>query len=275
MPTVQEVLKQTGLTDEEIGKLDPKIITGFTQVVSTAAQTLEQAELAKRAQADQWDKEISPALDKWANDSANLSAERDYYKTLAEKAKEGGFVPAAAPFTPPNPAPGNRGADGKFVAGAGDVPGSPKFVEGLRNELGGAFAFVADTSWKYRSLFGTEMPDSPTVLIREATAQRMSPSEWAAKKYNFAAKETEIKAAEQKKHDDAIRAEQKAQSDKEWAERVGNNPDVRQAQVSKFSTLEKAVKSGERPDPLKSTREQRHVQTGQIIRKEIAEQTVQ
>lgn len=266
MPTVAEILKSSGMTDEQITALDAKATGAFTQILSTADQTLAAAELANRSVKDTLANEINPALDKWANDSATLTAERDYYKTLAEKAKEGGFTPGAEPFKP-----AARTADGKFVAGANPVPGSPDFVSNLRKEAGAAIGSMLDLTWKYQSLYGTPMPDSPTVLISEATAQRMDPIAYAAKKYDFAGKENAIKAEAQKKHDDGIRAEQKATSDKEWAEKVGNNPNIRQAEVSKFSVLNKAVKANERPDPLKMSPEQRHASTRAAIHKDIAQ----
>ncbi|MGC1416774.1 MAG: hypothetical protein WA817_15925 [Candidatus Acidiferrum sp.] len=275
MPTVQEVLKSTGLTDEQISALDPKIVTGVTQVLSTATQTLEQAELAKRANEELYEKEISPALVNWASKEANLNAELSYYKTLAEKAKTGGFIAEAAPFTPTAPVAG-RDASGKFVPGANPVPGSPGFEQKLRDDIGGAFSFAADTTWKYRQLFGTEMPDSPTAIIREAAAAHMSPSEFAAKKYDFAGREKAAAEQKQKEHDEAIRKEAVAQVTKEFTERTGSNPMIRQAEVSRFTDVAKAVKSGERKDPLTMTREQRHGVTRQAIQKEIAaNETVQ
>ncbi len=275
MPTVNEILKASGLSDEQIAAIDAKVVTGLTQVVSTADQTLEQAELAKRAQQQQYDTEIAPALDKWANDSAAAATKIAAYEAALKAAKEGGFqIPEILTQATSPTAAGTRGPDGKFVAGAGEVPGSPKFVENLRNEAAVAVLGIADLNWKYQTLFGKPMPDSPSILIREANAQRLDPVVYAAKKYDFAGRESTIKAEEQKKRDDAIRAEVSAAKDKEWAEKVGNNPMIRQAEASKFSTLDKAVKAGERPDPLKMNREQRHAATSQVIRKEIAE-TVQ
>lgn len=266
MPTVQEVLKESGWTDEEVKALDASKMSGLTKVVSTAQQALEAAELEKRSTLQKWDEEINPALNKWAIDSTNLTAERDYYKTIADKAKEGGFIPADVPFTPPTA----RAADGKFVAGANAVPGSPDFVK-LRDDLGAAFAFAADTSHRYRTLYGTEMPDSPTMIIREATQQRMSPAEYAAKKYDFAGKEAQRKADDQKKHDDSIREAAVAEVTKKFAEQGGSNPSIRQAEASKFSTLDKAVKEKSRPDPLLMNREQRHASTRQQFLKEANE----
>lgn len=267
--TVQEVLKQTGLTDDEIKALDPKIVTGLTQVVTSAEQLLSQAELKDRSQRDTYDKEIAPALVNWANEKASLETKMAALEAALKSAKEGGFtVPDI--LTTPAAAAGTRGPDGKFVAGANEVPGSPKLVETIRGEVGAAFSFAADTQWKYRSLFGAEIPDSPTDLIREATAQRMSPSEWAAKKYDFSGKEKAKKEAEQKAHDDAIRKEAADAKDKEWAEKVGSNPMMRQASESRFAEVAKATQKGERKDTMTMTPEQRRQYTREQIHKEIA-----
>ena len=273
MPTVQEVLKATGISDEEIAKMDQKVLEGFTKVVQTAEQAREAAELAQRAQAEQWDTKIAPALDEWGNKEANLTAQVNYYKTLAEKAKEGGFLPASEPFTPP--AAATRGPDGKFVANANPVPGSPDIIKTARDQVGSAIGVLADVQHRYRTLYGKEMPDMPTEFFREAETQHMHPRDYAAKKYGFQEREKQIREEEQKKHDDAIRKEVADSKDKEWAEKIGNNPNIRQAEVSKFSTLDKAVKSGERPDPLKLTREERHAATQKVIQRELASNAVQ
>jgi hypothetical protein len=270
-PTVAEILKASGLTDEEIGKLDAKVAAGFTQVLTAAEQEREKAELAQRSTREIFDKEINPALDNWAMSEANLTAERDYYKTLAEKAKTGGLIPDAAPFkveaTPGSPI---RNADGTFRPSG--TPAPAEEVKKLRDDMGGAFAFLADTSWKYRTLFGSELPDAPTVIIREAAAQRMSPGDYAAKKYNFSGKEQEKREAAQKAHDDAIRKEVAEQKDKEWSEKTANGSPVRQAEVSQFSEVRQAVKEGKRPDPLKMNPQERAAATRQSIRRDIAAQ---
>jgi hypothetical protein len=270
--TVAEILKASGLTDEQIAALDAKVTGAFTQVLSTASQTLEQAENAKRLQAQQYDQDIAPALDKWANDKAAMETKVAAYEAALKAAREGGFqipeiLAPAATVVPGSPTKDPR--TGQFVASG--TPVAADHFKKLQDDIGGAFAFVADTTWKYRSLFGNEMPDSPTVIIRESQAQRMSPADWAAKKYDFAGKEKEKRDAEQKAHDDAIRKEAKDAADREWSEKVGSNPNIRQAEVSRFTEVKNAVKEGTRPDPLKQTREQRHQSTRQAIQKELAE----
>ena len=273
MPSVAEILRASGMSDEEIGKLDAKVTAGLTSVLTTAEQEREKAELAQRAVRETYDREINPALVQWANDKASMDTRLAAYESALKAAKEGGFqVPeilATPVVTPGSPI---RNPDGTFRPSGAPAPVQTLDTNKLRDELGGAFAFLADTSWKYRNLFGTELPDPPTQLIREATAQRMSPADYAAKKYDFAGKERAKRESEQKAHDDAIRKETKEASDKEWSEKIGNNPNVRQAQVSAFSEVRQAVKEGKRADPLKMTPQERAKATRDNIRRDIAEQ---
>lgn len=282
--TVAEILKESGLTDEQITAIDAKALEGLTRVVTSANESQEKAELALRAQREEYDKNIAPALANWADRDTAISTKAAAYETWINKVKESGYLPkeildAMPTFgTPsnPNPNPGTRDTSGRFVAGANPVPGSPGVVEiekKLRDELGGAFAFAADTQHRYRTLYGQEMPDLPTALIREASQNRMSPMEWAAKKYNFAGKEQERVAAAEKAKIDAAVKDAVAAKDKEWAEKVGNNPNVRIPTESQFSSVSKAVAEGKRQDPLKMTPEQRKANTHANIQKEFAEKS--
>lgn len=276
MPTVQEVLKQTGLSDEQITALDPKVITGVTTILSTAQQAEEKAANERRLQAQQYDTEIAPALDKWAQEQAVKDAQIAFYKTQLEGAKKGGFLPADAPLTAPATSDVGRDAGGKFVAGQNPVPGSPQFVADFRKEAGAAIGSMLDLTWKYTALYGKPMPDSPTTLIAEANAQRMDPISYAAKKYDFQGKESAIKAEEAKKFEDGIRKEEREKVTKEITEKLGSNPMLRQAESSRFSSIAAATKKGERPDTMNMTPEQRRDATRQSIHKEIAEhETVQ
>jgi hypothetical protein len=267
-PTVAEVLKSAGMDDTAIAALDAKVIAGFTGVMTTAAAEREAAELAQRATSQMFDNEITPALNAWGTKEANLEAERDYYKTLAGKAKDGGFIAEVPPFKAGEVQPRNTG--GQFVPNA--VPGSPNFAE-LESKVGSALGTLSDLQWTYQTLHGGKvMPDSPTALAAEAAAQKMGILDYAAKKYDFAGKKATIEreateASHKKIRDDAI-----ADRDKYWAERAGSNPNVRPAQASAFAELKKGVTDGTRVDPLKMSREQRHAATAAGIRKDMAEQ---
>jgi hypothetical protein len=282
--TLAEILKETGLSDEQISAIDQKAMDGLTRIVTSANDTLERAEFARRAQHEEYDKNIAPSLAKWADNDAILSTENAALKTWAQKVKDSGYLPAEVVAAMPtfgavsaNPQATStvRGPDGKFVAGANPTPGSPAFVDTkkLEQDLAGAFSFTADTSWNYRRLYGQEMPDSPTALIREAAQQRMSPQDWAAKKYDFAGKEKTAAEAKQKEHDDAIRKAAVEETEKKWAERVGNNPNIRIPQESAFTEVQKAVTAGKRQDPLKMTPEQRKTNTHANIQQEMQERS--
>lgn len=269
-PTVAEVLKSAGLDDAAIAALDAKALAGFTNVLSTAEQERSAAELAQRAANQFYEETITPALNEWGTKEANLAAERDYYKTLALKAKDGGFVAEVPPF---NGGEQQRGEGGKFVPNSNAVPGSPNFQE-FENKVAGAIGNLADLQWKYRTLYGKEMPDSPTALGAEAGAQKMSMADWAAKKYGFADKQAAIEKEAKDKEREAIRKEAIDERDKYYAERQGSNPMLRQGEASRYTEIRKAVTEGKREDPLKMTRDQRHAATAAAIRQDRAE-TVQ
>lgn len=320
MPTVSEILKQTGMTDEQIAALDEKVLSGFTAVVSqaeqdrqaaaTAAAQAEQdrlaakaaqetAELERRSNIEFYETKIVPSLTGWDEEQAKLrneitnhAAEAAYYKTLIDKAKEGGFVPPSTqPFTPavptPNPNP-SRDNNGRFVPGP---TGSPEFkgIEDLRKEVGSAFGIISDIQWKHQSLFNQPMPISPTQLIQEAEQQKLDPMAYASRRFNFQAREQEIAAQKAKEHDAQIAAaamaEEKARQEAELAkvradyeaklksaaESRGNNPDVHAAPgSSKFSEIRRATEEGARPDPLKMNDAERRAATRRTIHEEIS-----
>ena len=143
----------------------------------------------------------------------------------------------------------------------------------LEENLGNAFGTISDLQWKYQSLYGAHMPDSPTALIREAQAQRLPLMDYAARKYNFQTKQQELETKKQKDHDDAIRAEVTAAKDREFAERSsGSNPNlVMPPGSSRYSEVRKAVTEGQRKDPLTLSREERRNSTRSAIHQEIAE----
>jgi hypothetical protein len=168
MPTVQEVLKQSGLTDEQITALDAKAISAFTGVLTTAeqerqaaqqaaakaeqerkaamesvekaeqerkaaAEALEAQEVRKRSNDQFYEESIVPALNNWGNEKTQKDAELAFYKTQLESAKATGFIPTEAPNYQPQPAAAQaapqRDAQGRYIAGAqGGTPGSPTFT---------------------------------------------------------------------------------------------------------------------------------------------------
>jgi hypothetical protein len=256
MPTVHEILKQSGLTDEQIATLDAKAITAFTGVLTTAEQerqaaqeavakaeqerqtvqktqgeieqerqaiaaAKEAAELAKRSNEQFYANEIAPALNNWGNEKVQKDAELAFYRTQLEGAKAAGFIPSEAPaFQPQASGVQPRDQQGRYVAAApGSTPGSPTFtMEDIRNGLGGTLGTLTDIQWKYQRLFNEPLPISPTQLVKEAEAQRLDPAAYAEKRFNFQAREQELVRKTQEEHDAKIRAEAAAPYEQKLAE---------------------------------------------------------
>lgn len=272
MPTVAEILKASGMSDTEIAAIDARVLTSVTTVLTTAQQDREAAELAQRAQREMWDQKVAPALDAWGNEKVSLEAERNFYKTQAEGAKAAGFLPKDVPgyVAPANVDPNaGRGNDGRYVAGSGAVPGSPTYMtkqEGM--------SAVANATWfvsEHMRLHGAPPPDDIETLAVEAERNHLPFRDYVSKKYSFQAKKDEIIANRQKERDDKLIAETNAARDKMWAEKVGNNPNVRTGTESQFTNLKAGVDSKALKDPLSMSKGERHAQTSQLIQKEIAE----
>lgn len=234
MPTVQEILRQTGFSDEQIAGLDAKMITAFSGVLSTAeqqraaaqqasskaeeeharaeqeraiaAQSLERAEVERRANAEWYDQTVAPALNGWGTEKANMEAQIAFFKAQNEGARAAGFIPSDAPaFTPQQ-----RDGQGRYVAGAaGSTPGSPTFqgADDLRRDVGTALGTLADIQWKYHSLYGRPMPVSPTELVKQADALKLDPMSYAARTYDFAGKEREAAVRAQEERDSKLKLE--------------------------------------------------------------------
>jgi hypothetical protein len=310
MPTVEEVLRQSGFTDEQIAGLDKRAITAFSGVLSAADRerleakaAQDAAELAQRSNIDFYENRIAPSLTQWEeekqrieNEKATLAAQAAFYKTQAEEAKKTGFIAADAPnfVPPPNPNPGvqPRDGQGRYVAGApGGTPGSPQYfdVNKVYETAGTAAVLISDIDWKHRQLYGGKpLPISPTELIRQADAVKLDPMTYASRTFNFAGREEQMKAEEEKARNEKIAAEavapyeaklkeadeqrkkDLAENDRKWAERVGSNPDVRMPQTNpRMTDIAQAVRADAKLDPLNMNDQQRRAMTSQMIRKDI------
>lgn len=270
MPTVAEVLAQSGFTTEQIAAIDGKVL-GALQTYTTAE--MEAAELKKREAYDFYNTQVNPALNSWGNEKAQMEANIAYYKAQAEAAKTQGFIPN----DPPGVTPPQRNPAGQFIPGANPVPGSPALnIDGIRAELArdmaGAFSDATWTMQQYALTHGGQpLGEDVTSLAQEAVRQKLPYRTFVDKKFGFTEKlQAQEKATRQKEIDDA-KAAAVAENDKKWSEKTGSNPNIRIAESSQFSTISKAVSDKTRPDPLMMSPDERHRSTGQAIRKELAE----
>jgi hypothetical protein len=309
MPTVEDVLRQSGFTNDQIGALDQRAITVFSEVLSTAERERQEAktaqdaaELAQRSNIDFYENRIAPSLANWEeeksrieNEKARVAAEAAFYRTQAEEAKKTGFIPAEAPgfdasrFAPPVTPP--RDGQGRYVANApGGTPGSPQFfdVNKVYERAGDAVGVLTDIQWEHQKLFGHPLPISPTELVRQADLQKLDPKTYAARTFNWDQRRQQMREEEDKASRDKIVAEATApleqrlkdqaeqfkkdlaSREREIYERAGSNPDVRRPQASpQMNSVAKAVKDGVLPDPLGLNDQQRRALTSQMIRSDI------
>jgi hypothetical protein len=264
--TIEEALLQTGMTKEQIAALDPKLVTTFTTILTSAeSDKTAGAQAAAKAEADRiaWEKakadaellqrsntefyetKIVPGLTSWQaeqvqlqTDKANAEALAAFYKTQNDAARTAGFVPTDAPtFTPPVKTPP--------VADPTRTPGTPTFtIDEVKNGLGNTLGTITDIQWKHRQLYGgKEMPISPTELIRQSEANKFKdPGTYAAHIFKFAEREEELRQAAAKAHDDAIRAEVAAAKD---AERKAELDKIQ----AEFAAEKKKIAEGQGSNP--------------------------
>jgi hypothetical protein len=274
--TVEEVLRQSGFTNEQITALEPRAITAFTNVLTEAQQAREAAEVAKRANEQFYENQIGPSLVNWEaektrldNEKAQVMAENAFYKAQAEQARSSGFIPADVPGFNGQP----RDQQGRYVAGApGATPGSPQFfdVNKMYERAGDAISIISDISWEHESLFGQKLPISPSELIRQADAHKLDPRTYAARSFDWDKRRQEIEEKRRQEHDDKIRKEAVAENDRRWAERTGSNPDIRQPQHNpKYAEIQRAVRRGDRPDPIMMNESERRNATRSAIREDV------
>ncbi len=328
MPTVQEILKQTGFTQEQIDAMDARAIGAFgtmmtaaeaEKATATAAQAKaeadfkaaqeavakaeaerkaaieakELAELQGRSNTEFYETKIVPGLTSWdeekvrlENERVKAAAEAAFYRTQAEAAKAGGFIPNEAPGyvspTEPEKKPG-------YVPGSG-TPGSPTFIDPkeVYKRAGDGMSMISDINWRYQQLYGAPLPIPPSQLIAEADAQKLDPKTYAEKRFSFSNREAELNAQRQREQEEKLKTESAAAERAVWEEKlkareaefavekkrlseaVGNNPDVRTPQGSaKYAEIKRAVDQGERPNPLKMTDAQRKAATTKAIHSEI------
>jgi len=270
--TVEEVLRQSGFTDDQIRSLEPRAITAFNGVISAAEQERQAAELAQRSNRDFYESQIAPALTTWDeertrldNERVRMEAEVAFYKTQNEAARANGFVPANAP-TP-------RDGQGRYVANTpGSTPGSPTFdVNQVYQRAGDAVSVLTDIQWEHQRLFNQPLPISPSELVKRADAVKLDPQTYAARTFGWDQKRQELEKQAKESERATIVKEVEARKDREWSERVGSNPDMRRPMESRFGDVAKAVRAGTLPDPLALNETERRTATRQAIRTELAE----
>ena len=327
VPTIADVLKQSGYTQEQIDALDAKLLAGMKTALSGAEQAekdaltkqQEAAALAKKAEDDRkaaetaaaaalkakeeaelqqrsvdsfWKETYNPSVKAWEEEKAKLAkaaadatAKAAFYETQRKTYLETlGIDPANAPEFKPEPAATNTTTV---------TPGTPTVVDPnqIVARATAGLNTISDIEWKYRLLYGGQtMPMSPSALIQNADAMKLTPEQYAARTFKFAEKEEEARVAAARKHDEEIAAAAVAQKEadhkaeleriqnennaklKTLTEKNGQNPDVREPiNSARFDAIRQAEKVGERKSPLGMSQEERRKMTFTNVHKALEE----
>jgi hypothetical protein len=253
MASVRDILLQSGVDQYTINSLDERV-TGALQNV------LSEAELQKTSVDQFWANTYAPGIQQWEQEKSDLGrrlaaseSQRAAYERERQVLVEQGIVTGDNSVKPNN----------SFT-----TPGTPTF-SGDPNDFVGrvsqGLSQLSDADWKHKQLYGQPLPIAPSELIKEADRLGISPMEAAERKFKFAAKEQELR-------DNRIREEVESKVRREFAEKAGSNPDLRQPSGSaKYADTRRAVEKGELRDPLRLTQAERRQQALNSIHKHIEE----
>jgi hypothetical protein len=278
MPTIAEILKQTGMSDEKIAAIDAEVLQKLdgwgTQTISTAQQLKEAAELKQRQVQDYFNNDINPKLNEWEKEKVTRDMETAALRKALDEAKAAGYqVPDITIGTPQNNGQPQRNDKGQFVANANQVPGSPAYL--TKEE---AFNLQNNSLWavtEYQRLKGEPIPDDIATLLKEANDQHMAFKDYVNKKYDLPAARQALADKKRTTEIEAIRKEERDKVTKEFAERGGSNGFLRPAATSSFSQIQKAVETKQRPDPLTQSDSERRAATRSAIYKDISDRESQ
>ena len=251
---VKTFLLEQGLTEEEVKGMDTKtakvLATALgryeegSTALATAQEESKKAADAKKEAEEFWDQKVTPALAGVDKRIATASSETARYKAYLASLKEQGYdVPDDLIA-----APKKEGVD------PARDPESGKWV--TPDQLGKEIRSVAPTmvslvalSNEYQDLYG-----SPYVTAdadwEEAQKSRKPFREFVRDKYKFAAKKSEREQAKLQKDKDDYAADKVKAAQAQWAERHGENPELRSPMASKFDKIEKMA---ERKDSWKTS----------------------
>jgi hypothetical protein len=242
MPTVQEILKTSGLIDEVIAGLPKEAVAAFggiltdaeTKVQTAAQQASEAAELRRQAELDR--KDIQKYVDDYSlslNKQGSLQAKYDAVVAYVDSLKAQGFdvklpvdvAPSSEkkPVVPGSPAIGGNAVDeGKILGRVGNV-----------------MSQWLDANNEHIRLYGVPVPDPSTNIAEEAARARKPVGEYMAEKYKFRERQA---AKEKESYDARVAADVKAKVDEQLrveAEKRGSNPNLRAGESSRASHVPK------------------------------------
>ena len=253
MTELEFLMQESGMSSDELKQWESVLGDAKFKTMLSKLMATKQTALADKASAEadllkqqrDWQEVYQPEMVKITQEALAAKGEAARMQAELEAAREYGIVPpsAAAQATVQQRAPGSPDPS-QFI--------SKDDFSKLEQQAGMGIALINDVSGEHFKLFGAPLTDTQD-LVAEVTRERALGhradlrSVWE-RKHNVAAKRQEIAAAEQKKHDDEIRADERRQQ----AQLHGDNGNLRTPRSSRFSTYDPSkapseVKPWQRP----------------------------
>jgi pyruvate/oxaloacetate carboxyltransferase len=251
MTELEWLKQQSGLTDDELKAMEA--VAGHAKFVGMLQKIMGENSAALQAKTDaekitlnfekRYNDEFIPEMRKVTNDALTAQGEAARLKAQLDKAREYGIVPEAEkPVVDPN-APQPR------------APGSPDPNVMTRDDFGrfsqaqsNVLVTLSDLNAEHFKLKGEPLGNTQE-LVDEVLKQRTLGNKnyslrqaWETK-YEVPKLREEIKAKDQKKHDDEV----VAAALKVEREKQGANPNLRSGAPSRFSTYKPSDAEGGKP----------------------------
>jgi hypothetical protein len=247
--TIEEILKARGYTDADLEAAKPllgdaKFRGALEGSIDELDTKLTKAESDNVAWSDWHQKTALPTLDK------ALKGEQDARSSLAgaqarlKTLQEQGLIKVAE-------GEGDEVDPAKKAAAAAGEPFDPKKhnlvtrddVAAFADQEGDAIAMAQDLSAEYQELYGKPLRNFRE-LRKEAIAAKVPVQQYIANKFKFQEKHAEIDAADRKKYEEGIRADERSKTIAEVA-----NPMARPPSSSRhpFTARPAGVEAGKQP----------------------------
>jgi hypothetical protein len=245
MTELEWLKQQSGLTDDELKAMEA--VAGHAKFVGMLQKIMVSNENATKAKDDaekqrldfekRYNDEFIPEMRKVTQDSLRAQGELAAAQARLKAAQEYGIVPEpekkepeVAPRAPGSPDP-NAMTRSEF--------------DNFRGAQSRTLIAMNDLNADHFRLFGSPLPDSQGLVDEVARQHTLGNKAFTLKqawetKHNVPAKREEIARAEQLKHDDSIRAEER----KKFAEAGGSNPNLRTGVQSRFSSYKPTDATG-------------------------------
>jgi hypothetical protein len=241
--TVKEYLTEQGVSeaDQTTYLTNPALVKSIEGAIKlrdegtsakTAAETLRQEAAEKEANTRKWwENEAQPTILKNDTDTASARAEaarlREHLKALKEKGYDipDAYFTATPPTTPPPVTP----------------PANTRSAQDTAYDYALGVTNLFDLANEYQVLYGAPLPNAAG-LLGEAKAAGRSLTDYVTNKFNFATKRSEREAAEKKKSEDAIRADERTKVLADEAKK--HNPNTAPAIASKAAAVTERHKEG-------------------------------